>query len=167
MEVSITLAALLIMTAFCINLVLNSAKTSLIDALQMLHIELICLQQQAISCNLLSSLTFLPERNAYQITQTEKTIIHELPKSITFGFISGIKGPPSKPINLIKQPIRFENPHPLAAIIQPNGRISSGTVYLKHSSGSVMGAITITPHQIAYVRVYVLENKNTWKLLAT
>ena len=165
-EVSITLAALLIMTAFCVNLVLNSAKTTLTDALHLLQVEFMCLQQQAIACNTAYQVNFLPERNAYQIIQGEKKILHQLPKTVTFGFISGIKGPPGKPMNPIKQPIRFENPYPLAAIIQPHGRISSGTVYLKHSSGSIMGALTITPHQIAHVRVYLLENKKTWKLLA-
>lgn len=165
-EVSITLAALLVMFTFCINLALRSAKTELLDALQLLQIELICLQQQAIACNATYRIKFLPELNAYQIIQSERIIQHKLPRSTVFGFISGIKGPPSKPETLIKQPIKFENPYPLAAIIQPHGRISSGTVYLMHTSGTLMGALTITPHQVAHIRVYLLENKRSWNLLA-
>ena len=165
-EVCITLAAILVMLSFCVNLALRSAKATLTDTLLLLQAELICLQQQAIACNATYRINFLLEQNAYQIIQSEKSVTRYLPKSVVFGTFLGIKGPPSKPESVINQPIKFENPHPLAAIIQPHGRISSGTVYLAHSSSSLMGALTITPHQVAHVRAYLLDNKKSWKILA-
>lgn len=165
-EVSITLAALFILSVFCITAVLRSPGQVVIDGLRNLQTELICLQHQSMACNLPCRIIFLPEQNAYQIIQIEKNTLYKLPKNVVFGFKEGIKGPPGKPERVINTAIRFENPHPLAAIIQPHGRISSGTIYLKHTSGSAMGAITITPHQIAHVRVYVLAD-GLWKILGS
>ncbi len=165
-EVSITLATLLIMMTFSISLALRTPQTILMDGLQSLQTEFICLQQQALSCGLQCRINFSSGTNAYQIIQGETQHTHHLPKNIIFDFKPGVKGSPGKPNTLITQAIKFENPHPLAAIIQPHGRISSGTVYLMHTNGSAMGALTVTPHQIAHVRLYLLEH-GTWKLLAT
>jgi prepilin-type N-terminal cleavage/methylation domain-containing protein len=166
-EISITLAALFVLLTFCVNLVLRSTQATLIDSLQSLQVELISLQQQALACNESYRINFSPELNSYQIIQSEKSITYHLPQNIIFGLLPNVFGPPSKPEALIRQPVRFENPHPLAAIIHPHGRISSGSVYLMHSSGRAMGALSITPHQVAHVRVYLLENKNSWRLLTT
>ena len=165
-EVSIVLTALLIMVAFCANLVFRTAETRLIDALRTLQIELFCLQQQALASNAQSRINFLLEKSAYQIIQSEKSHIYSLPQNIIFGVKTGTKGPPGKPTALITQPVHFENPYPLAAIIQAHGKISSGTVYLMHTSGRAAGAITITPHQIAHVRVYLFKN-SAWEVLTT
>lgn len=165
-EVSIVLATLLIMVALCANFVFRSAETKLIDAMRTLQIELFCLQQQAISSGAQYRINFLIEQNTYQIIQSEKPITHQLPQNIIFGFKTGTKGPPGKPATLISQPVRFENPHPLAAIIQSHGKISSGTVYLMHTSGRAAGALSVTPHQIAHIRVYSLKD-GTWEVLTT
>lgn len=165
-EISIVLTALLIMAVFCANFVFRTAETRLIDALRTLQIELFCLQQQALTSNAQYRINFLLEQNAYQIIQAEKSYVNKLPQNIIFGVKTGTKGPPGKPTTPITQPIRFENPHPLAAIIQAHGRISSGTVYLMHNSGRAAGAITVTPHQVAHVRVYLLKNR-AWEVLTT
>ncbi|MBM3886501.1 hypothetical protein FJ364_01100 [Candidatus Dependentiae bacterium] len=166
-EMSIVLAALFILMLFCVNLTVQRKKNLLINELRALQFEFICLQRQVISCNMSYRINFLLDQQAYEIVQIEKKVLCKLPSNIKFGFISGIKGPPGKPETVIKQPIRFENPTPLAAIIQPHGRISSGTVYLTHIDETIMGALSITPHQTAYMRVYILEKKKTWKLLDT
>jgi hypothetical protein len=127
---------------------------------------MLCLQQQALSSTSQCRINFLPQQNAYQIIQFEKPILHKLPKNIVFGFNPGAKGPPGKPTKVIERPINFEKPHPLAAIIHAHGKISSGTVYLMHTSGCAAGAITVTPHQIAHIRVYILKN-NVWEILTT
>lgn len=90
-EVSITLAALLIMAAFCVNLVLISPKTTLTDALQLLQVEFMCLQQQAIACDKTYQVNFLPERNAYQIIQGEKKILHQLPNPLLLALFQALK----------------------------------------------------------------------------
>ena len=165
-EVSIVLATLLLMVAFCTNLVFRTAETRLVDALRTLQIELFCLQQQALASNTQYQINFLLEKNAYKIIQSEKSTINSLPQNIIFGVKVGTKGPPGKPKTLITHPVRFENPSHLAAIIHTHGKISSGTVYLMHTSGRAAGAITITPHQIAHVRVYLFKN-STWEVLTT
>jgi prepilin-type N-terminal cleavage/methylation domain-containing protein len=165
-EVSIALAALLIFTALCSQFVWRSRRAAVSDTLALLQIELQCLQQQAMSCNESSSIKFIPAENKYVIIQAEKETVHSLPKNVIFGFLPHVKGPPGRPTQLISQAIRFENPRPLAAIIQPHGRISSGTVYVKHTSSNDMGAVTITPHQVAHVRSYLFEDGSGWQLVA-
>jgi prepilin-type N-terminal cleavage/methylation domain-containing protein len=166
LEVSITLTLFLVLVVFCVKNTQHSPRTTLITALRSLQIEFICLQQQAITSSQSYKINFSPEKNLYQIIQFGKAQTHHLPKNIVFGFFQGAKGSPGKPMHVITQPVKFESPLEHSAIIQSHGKISSGTVYLKHSSDSVMGALTITPHQIARVRLYLLE-QGTWKLLGS
>lgn len=165
-EVCLSLTAVFLVTVFCISTAFRTTNTSLIDALRMLQVEIFCAQQQALSSTSQCRINFFPEENIYQIIQFEKPIIHKLPKNIVFGVTPGTKGPPGKPVSIIQNPINFEKPYPLAAIIHAHGKISSGTVYLMHTSGRAAGAITVTPHQIAHIRVYILKN-GTWEILTT
>lgn len=161
-ELSIVLSLSLIVAAFSVHLVFRSAKREVLDALICLQSELACLRQQSICCKEKITVNFLLIENKYQIIQREKVLTVPLPKNVNFGFKVGVNGPPGKPESPILEAVKFENPRPRAAIIHPNGRISSGTIYLKHRSHDFMGALTMSPNQIAYIRVYEFQGER-WK----
>lgn len=160
-ELIIVLSGLLIFASLSVRTILQTPKFELMFAIKWLQAEILKCQQEALCFNAKITIKFIEQENRMVFFQRETTFTKNLPKNIIFGVIPGIKGPPGKPKNTINQPIKFENPHPLAAIIQSNGRISSGTIYLKHIKKDLMGALTILPHQIGHVKTY-LCNHEQW-----
>ncbi len=75
----------------------------------------------------------------------------KLPVGVTFGFIPGIKGPPSAPLAPIRSAVTF----PGSKIsFYPNGLIQAGTVYLSDQHATCMYAISCPVSQVSYVRRY-------------
>lgn len=75
----------------------------------------------------------------------------KLPAGVTFGFIPGIKGPPSSPFAPIRSAITFPDSK---ISFYPNGLIQAGTVYLSDQNTTCMYALSCPVSQVSYVRRY-------------
>ena len=102
------------------------------------------LQQRSIATLQPEILTFDEKTNSYTYTGPQnKLICTKLGKTVKFGFIHGVKGPPSLPTQPITKAITFSHSkEKQAATFSPEGKISPGTVYLVDTNKRVMGALT-------------------------
>jgi prepilin-type N-terminal cleavage/methylation domain-containing protein len=84
-----------------------------------------------------------------------------LNKNVIFDFLKGSYGPPSNPTKSINSACTFED-HQI--IFEPNGRFSSGLIYLCDSKKKYMYALTTGVAKKQTVRKYQYSN-NKWKLI--
>lgn len=75
----------------------------------------------------------------------------KLPVGVIFGFIPGVKGPPSTPLTPIRSAITFPES---TILFYPNGLIQPGTVYLTDKDATCMYALSCPVSQVSYVRRY-------------
>ena len=100
------------------------------------------------------------ETQSYFYYESTNAIMHTLNNTILFGFIEGIKGPPSAPRKLIIKPITFHNN---AIEFYPQGTISSGTLYMTDKNKHHMQAITCGVSHVSCIRRYIVTG-NKWLL---
>lgn len=86
---------------------------------------------------------------------------YHLSPGVCFGIISGAKGPPGHPTNLLANPITFAQQQ---IVCSAHGIISSGTVYLTDTQHTVLYALSNAVSHISYLRRYVY--KDSWQLLS-
>jgi len=86
---------------------------------------------------------------------------YKLSKQVTFGFLSGAKGPPSKPSKAIDKSITFKD---AKIICYSDGIIQSGMVYITDAAKKNMYAISCAVAKVSYVRIYKFNKK--WTLLS-
>lgn len=85
----------------------------------------------------------------------------KLHSSVLFGFLKDAKGPPSSARSLINKAITFKNNK---IFFYKDGTISSGIIYIKDKSNSVMYALTTGVSHVTYIRRYKYV-ANNWYLL--
>jgi len=78
-----------------------------------------------------------------------------LPVGVSFGFIPGVKGPPSSPSTPIHAAVTFTGSK---ISFYPNGLIQAGTVYLVDDKKQCMYALSCPVSQVSYVRRYHYAN---------
>ncbi|MCX5922237.1 MAG: prepilin-type N-terminal cleavage/methylation domain-containing protein [Candidatus Dependentiae bacterium] len=83
-----------------------------------------------------------------------------LPDAIDFGFIAGVKGPPSDPRGDITSPITFKDDQ---IIFKPNGIIQPGSIYLVDTQKKSMYGLSSSVAQVSFLRKYRYDKK--WGLL--
>jgi len=114
------------------------------------------LQQCALTTGQEHELSFDQNKNSYNFAgKTEK-----LRNPVVFGFIPGVKGPPSSPSKKIKKPITFKGKK---IVFSPMGTISSGTVYLADGDKKILYALSNGIAHISHLRKYSYTSK--WNLL--
>ena len=88
-------------------------------------------------------------------------VVYTLPSKVKFGFLAGIKGPPSSPKKLISKPITFKSN---TIVFYPDGIISSGAVYLTDYDRQYLYSISSSVAQVSYIRKYTYNSK--WILIS-
>lgn len=127
------------------------------NELQMLHATCIYLQQRALATGRPQKLYCDAQNHAYQYGQT----IHNFPSSIRFELVSGIQGPPSKPVSMPTQPITFTGN---TITFYPDGVLSSGTLYIHDTISHRLFALSISVAQVSLIRLYEYHD-NAWQLI--
>lgn len=122
--------------------------------LNLLHAACSYLQQKAIASNMTQELIFDATHNTYSVQGQ----IHSLPAALRFALIPNVKGPPSSPTLVVKEPITFAN-HTIT--FYPDGIISAGTVYITDSQ--VLYALSSGIAHVSYLRKYRYDG--VWHLL--
>jgi len=163
-ELLITLALVAIVVTFTIPRTTFVARFLVQAEINKLYAVFSYLQQWAIAGNELQELSFDLKNNTYQFkTFQGGTTTQKLPKSVRFGFLPGVKGPPSnpgKPIEIAATfPIQTDRP---IVNFMTNGKITPGTVYVVDGGGRCLGALTCPISQVSYIRRYTYD-KQQWK----
>lgn len=146
--------------------IFNLDKYMLFNELEKLVMTFSYLQQRSIATAQQKTLTFDTGMNSYSYIGPQNKLLRiALGKNIKFGFIDGVKGPPSQPTQPITKAITF--PHSKekeAATFNPEGKISPGTVYLIDANKRIMGALTCPISGVSYIRKYKYVN-GKWQTL--
>jgi hypothetical protein len=87
----------------------------------------------------------------------------KLCSGVEYGFVAGALGPPANPTTPLKRASTFgDGKDNFFVDFFPNGKISSGSLYLKVREGDIGVALTCAITQVSYVRKYVYI-KHQWK----
>lgn len=155
-ELLIVIALLAIMVTVLI------ANISFIDRLmvktEVEKLFLICrsLQQEAISCNEQRILSFDEAHQSYRYGNT----VEKLNRSVNFGIIPTVKGPPASPTHVLTKAITFGGGK---IIFSPDGIIQSGSVYLVSNDKQSLYALCSPVSQVSFLRMYCYDQ--SWHCL--
>jgi hypothetical protein len=114
------------------------------------------LQQCAITEQVEYSLRFDSATHSY----TYGNVTESLPPYIVLGPLAHSYGPPAHPTQLLTNATTFTDN---TILFYPTGIISSGTVYLRDKSGSIMYALTNAVAHASYLRTYYYDG--AWHLM--
>lgn len=121
------------------------------------------LHYRAMATHTIQELFFDLEKQVYYFIKHEKKHEKRLHASTLFGYLPNAMGPPSSPTELITKPITFAQKNTkstLSARFFPDGKISSGTIYLIDKYHTAMVALTTPVSETPYTRKYkYLENQ--------
>ena len=158
-ELLITLALVAIIVTFTVPRTSFFARFLVQAEINKLHAVFSYLQQRAIAGNEEQELLFDLKNNTYRFKTIQGEItIQKLPKSVRFGFLPGVKGPPSHP----DKPIEIAATFPItngipAAKFMTNGKITPGTVYVVDEREQCLGALTCPISQVSNIRKYTYD----------
>ena len=129
-----------------------------------LYTTIVFLQQRSIASGQEQRLILNTTENSYSYNVHSKTITtHFLNKEIVFGFLEGANGPPAEPKKLIRESVTFtkaeDNSKNCMVVFREEGKISSGTIYLRNKRKNYMMAITCPISQVSWVRKYSYDNR--------
>jgi hypothetical protein len=125
------------------------------------------LQTRAIATNIEQKLFFDRENHSYYFIKNDREYRRKLNSTTRFGYLPDSMGPPSSPTELIMTPITFnhkESSNKVSARFFPDGKISSGTIYLTDVQQTTMVALTTPVYEIPYIRTYKFLD-NRWILI--
>ena len=114
-------------------------------------------RQTALSTNQAQSIHFDIASNTYYWGDRKEV----LPRTIRFGFIPGVQGPPSNPTTILHTPITFSGNK---ITFYPDGIIQAGTLYLTDEHQTIMYALSNAVSQFSYIRMYRYDG--TWRILS-
>lgn len=156
LQLSIVIVCVVILTSFTVASVSFYKRYIVCAQAQKIKTLFLLLQQKALvmreEIRLVCDVT-----NRTLSTSTHK---EELAQGVFFGYLQSVMGPPSKPNQLLHNPITFANN---TAIFYPDGTISSGTIYLIDAQKSCMYAITCPSGQVGFIRIYRYDHG--WNIL--
>ncbi len=117
-------------------------------------------QHKAIAANAAQFFWFDITKNTYSYRYPKNKVqTYTLKHGVTFGFLPGSKGPPSKAEHLIVHPITFDTHQKNhTATCFPNGTITPGTIYLIDKNKKTMVALTCSISAATYIRKYSYED---------
>lgn len=165
-ELVVVMAILTIVLSVSVPRVTNLDRYFMLNELEKMFMTFSYLQQKAIAGNCVQELTFDETNRTFCYNgPNNKACVQILGKGVNFGFIAGVKGPPSNPTNLITKAITF-SPSKEKPTVQfyPDGKIRPGTVYLVDKNKTFMGALTCPISGVSYMRKYRFYNKK-WVVL--
>ena len=138
----------------------NKSSHDLTYELNKIEIILKFLQQRALATNQTQTIVIDPTIQTFTWIINNQKITHTLTPTLKFGFLPQSYGPPSDPTALITDSITFKQINNFYYIeLFPNGKISSGSIYLIDKNRIIMGALTSGISQVSYIRRYVYKSK--------
>jgi len=124
--------------------------------IEKLYTVCVYLRQKAVSTQQEQVLEFDFKNNTYRYDSG----LHYLNSGVVYGFIEGVKGPPSAPQKHIAKCSTFDRDR---ITFYPDGVIQSGTLYVTDSAGKTLYALTCGIGQISFLRKYRYDN--SWHIL--
>jgi type II secretory pathway pseudopilin PulG len=97
----------------------------------------------------------------YQQDQEQQDQQHALAKSVRFGIVPGVKGPPAQPSKILIKPVSFPQN---TITFYPTGVIHPGSLYLVDRSTASLYALTAAVSSFSYIRRYSYTPTG-WKAL--
>lgn len=156
-EVIITMALFVLITYLLVANVSFLHRSIVRSEADKLYMICRYLQRCAMAANKKQELIFNEAKQEYKFN----SVVYRLPSKVKFGFLVGIKGPPSSPKRLISKPITFKSN---TIVFYPDGIISSGAVYLTDYDREYLYSISSSVAQVSYIRKYTYNNK--WILIS-
>ncbi|MBD3273494.1 hypothetical protein GF385_04060 [Candidatus Dependentiae bacterium] len=162
-EILITIAAIFIFVTLTIPKFSFIDKFILQNEVDKLFTTFSYLQQKAIAQNNVQELIFDLNKNGYYFLEKGNKKFCILPNKVLFGVLNNVLGPPSSPKKKIKFPISFEklNVYKFRVIFFPDGKISSGSVFLINKNKNHLMALSCPVSPFSCIRKYKYEN-NRW-----
>lgn len=147
LQLSIVMTGILILVGLSIPTISFYKRYLVAAQAETIKTLLLCLQQKALLTG---------KEIQLHCNQARKTLItdcyHEhLSQSVFFGYPPDVMGPPSKPQQLLHNPITFADD---TILFYPDGTISSGTLYLTDENKKFLYAVTCPSGQVGFVRIY-------------
>jgi len=160
-ELIVVMAILAIVVSFSVSQITHIKRYFLFNDVEKLFITFSYLQQKSIASNCQQDLVFDEAHNSFSyFGPSDKLCAQKLNKGVHFGFITGVKGPPSRPTDEIKKAITFTpSKEKITVCFFPDGKVTPGTVYLVDENKTVMGALTCPISGVSYMRKYRFDNK--------
>lgn len=120
------------------------------------------LQQKSITLNQEQYLKFNLKSNSYfYLGKDNKIQNYFLPEDVRFGIIDGVLGPPTKPVDVIKNVISFKQVQDniFEVTFYTDGIISSGIVYFTNKDKKSLMALSCPVSPYSCVRKYKYQKK--------
>lgn len=155
-EVTIVITIFLFIALLSFEFIILTSKSFAFIELEKLYAFVLFMQSKAQLENLTYEIIFNDQRNCYEAPG----YFYKLSSDIEFGFIDGVKGPPSSPNTIIKNSITFKNKK---IILYKDGTINSGTIYITDKKRSCLYALTSGVGQYPFLRRYIYQKQ--WNLL--
>lgn len=164
LEMLIVIAIVIILCAITIHSFGDDDRTLMLQELEKIEVILLYLQQRAMATQQAQSLIITTTAQTYMYGRAR----HVLPARICFGYVPTAYGPPGNPTAPLTQVATFPAVNPSTYILKifPNGKMSSGALYMRNYSGTRLGALTCTVSQVSYLRKYMYDS-GQWVLLAS
>lgn len=121
-------------------------RQTIVEQLNQLQIICATTQQRATNTQIKQIVSLDSSNQSYFFSNHSEKLFPE----ISFGFIAGLKGPPSNPKKLVTQAITFPDQ---AITFYPDGTISAGTLYLTNRDKQQY-ALTVPISKETFVRKY-------------
>lgn len=155
-EIIIVLA--LISIIVCLSMINIQSFNGLTVRIEIEKLYATCfyLQQKALSSQTKQVLKFDLHKGAY----TYDNHYEELSSKVIYGFIDGVKGPPSSPQEVIGKKSSFDNDQ---IVFYPDGIIQSGALYLTDVNKKTLYALTSGVGKISFLRKYRYDG--SWHLI--
>lgn len=163
LEICCLLFILIIITSITVSVISNFDNVILKTELNQLYLTCISLQKEAKATGEEKTIIFNTKNNSYKIEDEN----YELSKQVCFGVLDNIKGPPSGPQKIQKNPITFEKNQ---IKFYADGTIQSGTIYITDKKKRYQFALTSGIEKMPYITIYFCEinnnsTANIWKEL--
>ncbi len=157
-EFIVSLSILIIIAAIALPKFSISKRYLLQSEVHKLFVTFSFLQQKALASHRIQKL-FIDAQSYTYGAGSQRKIVTNLHKNIAFNFLKNAKGPPATPRTLIKKSVTFP-PTKGRTIVTfwPDGRITSGTIYLTDNKEKYMTALTCPVAPVSYIRTYNYRN---------
>jgi len=155
-ELAIVLSILILIVAITLPRLVSDDRMIIVNELNSLYTAVLEVQHKALVSNTQQVLTIDINKHCYHWLGKS----HSLHHSNQFGYLSGVKGPPSNPTMPLQNSCSFYK-HQI--VFYPDGHIDPGSVYMIGLKSNLMYALCIGISQVSFVRKYYFNR--TWKLV--
>ncbi len=156
-EVTVTLAIILIVTTLTLPLLTQDPTAELTDEQDLLAYTITLLRQKALTTGQTQHISIDPDNSSYAYQTQRGEVLHTLSKNIGFGLLAGAPAPPTS--HTPHKPgtwCTFEKSGSTYQIkMFSNGKVTPGFICFRHQKQPLMAALTYDVSGLSYCRRYV------------